>query len=140
MKFAVRARPCAFVGYVHMTQKIWRIWDLVIGKRVQESDIRFDESKTVNVLRGDTPESTVLEALIADSALEEREARQYTDTDYPGHIDNQKGQVLERRSRNIYKVIVPSAIESTEEEAAMDTLPELPALFKAPASSHIKYV
>lgn len=57
-----------------MTQKIWRIWDPVIGKIVQASDIRFDESESLNVLKADAPESTVLEALIPDSAPEQREA------------------------------------------------------------------
>ena len=73
-KFATRARPCAFVGYLHITQKIWRIWDPVIGKTLQASDICFDEYKSLNVLKADAPESTVLEALIPDSAPEEREA------------------------------------------------------------------
>ena len=122
-----------------MTQKIGRIWDPVIGKTVQASDIRFDEFESLNVLNADAPESTVLEALIPDSAPKECEAGEYTDTEYPGHIDYQGGEVLERQSWNIQKVIVPTAIESMEEEAAMDILPKLPALFKAPASSYIKH-
>ena len=82
-KLAARARLCAFVGYIHMTQKIWRIWDPVIGKTVQASDRRCDESETLNVLKADVPESTVLEALIPDSAPKELESSEYTDTDYP---------------------------------------------------------
>jgi len=137
-KFRARARPCAFVGYVHNTQKIWRIWDPVIGKTVQASDIRFDESEFLNVLKGDEPESTVLRALIPDSMPEESEAFEYTDTEYPGHIDYQRGGVLEgpSQTQNTQQVINPSSIERTEEEAAR-VLPESPAL-QVPPSSNMK--
>jgi len=139
-KFGARARPCAFVGYVHNTQKIWRIWDPVIGKTVQASDIRFDESEFLNVVKGDAPESTVLRALIPDSMPDEPDAMEYTDTEYPGHIDYQRGGILEgpSQTQNIQQVINPSAIMSMEEEAAIKVLPELPAL-QAPASSHMKH-
>jgi len=139
-KFGARARPCAFVGYVHNTQKIWRIWDHVIGKTVQASDIRFDESEFLNVVKGDAPESTVLSALIPDSMPDEPDAMEYTNTKYQGHIDYQRGGILEgpSQTQNIQQVINPSAIMSMEEEAAIKVLPELPAL-QAPASSHMKH-
>ena len=46
-KFSERAQECIFLGYVHDTWKIWRLWEPQ-GKRViQASDVRFDESKVL---------------------------------------------------------------------------------------------
>jgi len=46
-KFAERAKKCGFLGYVHETTKISRLWDL-LGKRViQASDVCFMESEII---------------------------------------------------------------------------------------------
>jgi len=49
-KFTERAQECTFLGYVHDTSKIWRLWE-PHGKRViQASDVTFDENRIL----GDT--------------------------------------------------------------------------------------
>ena len=126
--------------YQRSKGSIWRIWDPLIRKIVQASDIRFDESEFLNVVKGDAPESTVLRALIPDSMPDEPAAMEYTDTEYRGHIDYQRGGILEGSSQiqNIQQVINPSAITSMEEEVAINVLPESPAL-QVPASSNMKH-
>ena len=43
-KFAERARPCMFLGSVHKTTKIYRIWDFAgKGRALESSNIRFAE-------------------------------------------------------------------------------------------------
>lgn len=45
-KFADRARPCMFLGYVHKTTKIYRIWDFTgRGRALESSNVRFLEHK-----------------------------------------------------------------------------------------------
>jgi len=69
---------------------------------------------------------------------EELEAFGYTDTEYPGHIEYQRGGILQgpSQTQNIQQVINPSSTAGTEEEAAR-VLPELPAL-QASESSHMR--
>ena len=71
------------------------LMDPVFGKTVQASDIRFDESEILNVVKCDALESTVLRALIPDSIPDKPEAIEYTDTESPGHIDYQRSGILE---------------------------------------------
>lgn len=45
-KFDERARPCMFLGYVHKTTKIYRIWDFAgRGRALESSNIRFVEDE-----------------------------------------------------------------------------------------------
>ena len=45
-KFADRARPCMFLGYVHKTTNIYRIWDFTSrGRALESSNVRFWEHK-----------------------------------------------------------------------------------------------
>ena len=45
-KFDERARPCMFLGYVHKTTKIYRIWDFAgRGRALESSNIRFVENE-----------------------------------------------------------------------------------------------
>jgi len=46
-KFGERAKKCIFLGYVHETVKIWRLWDPESKRVIQASDIRFSEAETM---------------------------------------------------------------------------------------------
>jgi len=46
-KSSERAKKCGFIGYVHQTSKIWRLWDPERKRIVQESNVRFDETDVI---------------------------------------------------------------------------------------------
>jgi hypothetical protein len=46
-KFSERSRPCIFLGYVHHTQKVFRLWDFSSGRhgRAEETaNLRWEEN------------------------------------------------------------------------------------------------
>jgi len=46
-KFAERAKKCGFLGYVHETTKIWRLWDPLSKRVIQASHVCFVESEII---------------------------------------------------------------------------------------------
>jgi len=74
-KFAERAKKCGFLGYVHETTKIWRLWDPQSKCVVQASDVRFVETEIIGNRRIDAEELNLLKTCIPDNMpLEEDEA------------------------------------------------------------------
>ena len=43
-KLESRTRKCMFVGYVHNTNKIWRVWDPVSRRCLNAANVIFDEA------------------------------------------------------------------------------------------------
>jgi len=65
-KFTARAQECAFLGYVHDTCKIWRLWEPHGRRVVQASDVKFDEGRVLgNTMR----ENMELEGSILGSII-----------------------------------------------------------------------
>jgi len=66
-KFVERAKKCGFLGYVHGTSKIWRLWDTE-GKRViQASDVCFNETQVVGNRVTTSRELEVLRFCVPDN-------------------------------------------------------------------------
>jgi hypothetical protein len=68
-KFGPRSRECVFLGYVHNTTKIWRVWDPVFRRVVSSSDIIFDESRTPALFK--RPSSDSLKDLISNPRFDD---------------------------------------------------------------------
>ena len=66
-KFAERAKRCGFLGYVHETTKIWRLWDPQSKRVVQASDIRFVETEIIGTQTIDNEELNLLKSCIPDN-------------------------------------------------------------------------
>jgi hypothetical protein len=47
-KLGTKAQFCIFVGYVHNTKKLWRLWDPKGQRVVNSADMRFDENSFGN--------------------------------------------------------------------------------------------
>ena len=67
-KFGPRSKPCMFLGYVHKTTKIWRIWDFKGGPRgqgaaVECSSVVFKENENAYTARADHSED--IEAFVS---------------------------------------------------------------------------
>ena len=73
-KFAERAKKCGFLGYVHETTKVWRLWDPQSKRVVQASDVRFVETEIIGNRTIDDAELNLLKTCIPDNMpLEEDE-------------------------------------------------------------------
>jgi len=71
-KFRERAKKCVFLGYVHDTVSLWRLWDPESKRVIQASDVRFAESETMGELEVDKEQDLeVLRSCIPDGKLEE---------------------------------------------------------------------
>jgi len=46
-KFSERSKECIFLGYVHDTSKIWRLWHPQSSRVIETSDIVFDEHRVL---------------------------------------------------------------------------------------------
>ena len=70
-KFGERAKKCIFLGYVHETVKIWRLWDRESKRVIQASDIRFSEAETMGERQSTSTEDqlVVLRSCIHDGIL-----------------------------------------------------------------------
>jgi len=75
-KFVERAKKCVFLGYVHETVKIWRLWDPQSKRVIQASDVRFVEAEIMGERRvGNEEELEILKSYIPDNMpLEHDEA------------------------------------------------------------------
>jgi len=66
-KFGERAKKCVFLGYVHETVKIWRLWDPQSNRVIQASDVRFVEAEIMGERRvGNEEELEILKSCISD--------------------------------------------------------------------------
>ena len=75
-KFVERAQECAFLGYVHDTSKIWRLWEPQGRRVIQASDVRFDKSRVLGdcVRENMDLETSILGSIIPrDLPLEEND-------------------------------------------------------------------
>jgi len=73
-KFTERSKRCIFLGYVHDTTGIWRLWDPAGSRIVQASDIVFDESKVLGTRKSDGAEVDILKACVPDDMPPEEES------------------------------------------------------------------
>jgi transposase InsO family protein len=65
-KFGERSRKCLFLGYVHDTRTIWRLWDPVSKRVIQASDVQFDETQVAAIKESGTEDTEVLKSCIPE--------------------------------------------------------------------------
>jgi len=71
-KFSERAKKCVFLGYVHETVKIWRLWDPESKRVIQASDVRFAEEEIMGEWQVSHGQDLgILRSCIPDMILEE---------------------------------------------------------------------
>ena len=63
-KLIKRSKECIFLGYVHDTMGIWRLWDPAGRRVVQASDIVFDEPQVLGTGKSDGAEVDILSACV----------------------------------------------------------------------------
>ena len=63
-KFTERSKECIFLGYVHDTIGIWRLWDPAGRRVVQASDIVFDEGRVLGTRKSDGAEVDILSTCV----------------------------------------------------------------------------
>ena len=82
-KFGSHSKPCMFLGYVHKTTKIWRIWDFKGGPRGQGGAVEcfsvvFKENE--NAYTADHSEDTE----VSESPFKDIENGDLEDSNQPG--------------------------------------------------------
>lgn len=92
-KFAERARPCMFLGYVHKTTKIYRIWDFNgRGRALESSNVHFVEDEDAwSAVNGQATDTEDLESIFPGENLDEDTEAQ----------DNSRDELPGRRERNV---------------------------------------
>ena len=77
-KFGPRSKLYAFIGYVHNTTKIWKLYDPVSKNVVHASDVVFDE--TITAFHSNQPDNAdILKDLGDDVILDEEEEEESTE-------------------------------------------------------------
>ena len=73
-KFSERSKECIFLGYVHDTGKIWRLWDLQSSRVMEASDIVFDELRVLGTRDEHGGEVEILRSCISEDIPPEEDS------------------------------------------------------------------
>jgi len=65
-KFSERSKECIFLGYVHDTGKIWRLWDSQSSRVIEASDIVFDELRVLGTRDEHGSEVEILRSCVSE--------------------------------------------------------------------------
>lgn len=150
-KFSERARECGFLGYVHDTAKIWRLWDPVGKRVVQASDVKFDELRVVGTYMGEQrdTENGILKSCLPEEIDDEDRHDEINNSAYgsvPIHnssdalfYGDKSGTHAQGRRDEIPQVVqgvLTDKIPIVEEDGATETITEM-AQDKAPDSEEV---
>jgi len=73
-KFAERSTECIFLGYVHDTSKIWRLWDPQSSRVIEASDIVFDEHRVLGTPDVNSGEIEILRSWVSENMPPEEDS------------------------------------------------------------------
>lgn len=92
-KFGMRSQICMFLGYVHDTTKIWRLWDINRRRAIECSNVIFREDENACQAVLDEDAIRFMSKANEDTVFPERmnsEAGHETDDEYPPESDESR--------------------------------------------------
>jgi len=74
-KFSEQSKECIFLGYIHNTGKIWRLWDPKSSRVIEASDIIFDELRVLGTREENAGEVEILGSCVSKDMPPEEDSK-----------------------------------------------------------------